>query len=334
MKKKILSFVLAICLLVPCLFMLTACKGDDTNKTMNVSINPEVSFVVNSKNKVVSVMFENDDASIVYANVNFVGMKADAAVEVMIENAVITGHFDFNGEDIAISVNGSVEADITKLENLVKDKINKVCDSLGVEVQINIEELNESARKQALVATAKILAPEKSDKELVEMSTQELINLIKEKQNQFKGLVYGQIEEIKQNFSVLENEILKGVKILRDKIANFEAKIQENEALLNNENVPEIVKETYREVIKQTKANIKEVVKQIDAKLETYEQDKQEAIRIAKDSYSRLKAQLVTQYNAMVETAKTGLNNHLDAKLAAGTITQEQYDYWKNLTNK
>ena len=182
MKKKILSFVLAICLLVPCVFMLTACKGDDVNKTMNVSINPEVSFVVDSKNKVVSVMYENDDASTVYANVNFVGLKADAAVELMIENAVITGHFDFNGEDISLSVNGNTEADITKLENLVKDKINKVCDSLGVEIEINIEELTEAARKQALVVKAKVLAPEKSDSELNEMSTQELINLIKEKQ--------------------------------------------------------------------------------------------------------------------------------------------------------
>ena len=324
----------SICLLVPCVFMLTACKGDDVNKTMNVSINPEVSFVVDSKNKVVSVMYENDDASTVYANVNFVGLKADAAVELMIENAVITGHFDFNGEDISLSVNGNTEADITKLENLVKDKINKVCDSLGVEIEINIEELTEAARKQALVVKAKVLAPEKSDSELNEMSTQELINLIKEKQNQFKGLVYGQIEEIKQQFSVVENQILQIVKNLRDQIANYEATIQENEALLNNENVPELVKETYREVIKQAKANIKEVVKQIDTKLATYEQDKQAAINAAKDSYAALKTQLVNQYNTMVETAKTGLNNHLDAKLAAGTITQEQYDYWKNLTNK
>ena len=334
MKKKILSFVLAICLLVPCVFMLTACKGDDVNKTMNVSINPEVSFVVDSKNKVVSVMYENDDASTVYANVNFVGLKADAAVELMIENAVITGHFDFNGEDISLSVNGNTEADITKLENLVKEQINEVCASLGVEVTVNVEELTEAARKQALVVKAKVLAPEKSDSELNEMSTKELINLIKEKQNQFKGLVYGQIEEIKQQFSAVENQILQTVKNLRDRIADYEETITENEALLNNENVPELVKETYREVIKQAKANIKEVVKQIDTKLATYEQDKQAAINAAKDSYAALKTQLVNQYNTMVETAKTGLNNHLDAKLAAGTITQEQYDYWKNLTNK
>jgi len=38
MKKKILSFILAICLIIPCAFMLTACGGDG-DKNYNVNIN-------------------------------------------------------------------------------------------------------------------------------------------------------------------------------------------------------------------------------------------------------------------------------------------------------
>ena len=34
MKKKFLSFVLAICLILPCVFVLTACGGDDEPKTL------------------------------------------------------------------------------------------------------------------------------------------------------------------------------------------------------------------------------------------------------------------------------------------------------------
>ena len=34
MKKKILSFILAICLILPCAFALTACGGDDEPKTL------------------------------------------------------------------------------------------------------------------------------------------------------------------------------------------------------------------------------------------------------------------------------------------------------------
>ena len=34
MKKKILSFILAICLILPCAFALTACGGDDKPKTL------------------------------------------------------------------------------------------------------------------------------------------------------------------------------------------------------------------------------------------------------------------------------------------------------------
>ena len=34
MKKKVLSFILAICLIIPCMFMLTACGGDDEPKSL------------------------------------------------------------------------------------------------------------------------------------------------------------------------------------------------------------------------------------------------------------------------------------------------------------
>ncbi|MBE5757961.1 MAG: hypothetical protein E7345_03415 [Clostridiales bacterium] len=34
MKKKFLSFILAICLIIPCVFALTACGGDDEPKTL------------------------------------------------------------------------------------------------------------------------------------------------------------------------------------------------------------------------------------------------------------------------------------------------------------
>lgn len=333
MKKKIISFILAICLIIPCVFMLTACDKADNDKTMNVSINPEVSFVVDSKNKVVSVMYKNEDASKIYADVNFVGMKADDAVEVLIQNCVITGHFLYNGQIIELEVNGNTEADITKLENLVKDEINEVCASLGVKVTIDVEELTETARKQALIAQAIVLAPEKSEAELKEMSNQELIDLIQDKQNQLKGLVYGQIEEIKKAFGAAENAILQVVKTLRNQIASFEATITENEELLKSELVPESLKTTYKEVINKAKADIKELVKQIDAKLETYEEEKQAAINTAKDSYAAAKASLIEQFNTDVAAAKAGLNNHLNAKLAAGIITQEQYNYWKNLTN-
>ena len=332
MKKRILSLILAICLIIPCAFMLTACGKDKPDKTMSVSINPKVSFVVDSKNKIVSVMYENEDAGTIYADVNFVGMKADDAVEVLIQNAVITGHFEYDGETISLSVNGCSDKDITELENLVKDEINEVCASLGVEVTVAVEELTEAARKQALVASAMILAPEKTQEELNEMSNKELINLIEEKQKELKGLVYSQVETIKSDYGALKNAILQGVKESRDLIASQEAIIEENEAKL--ENLPDgALKDLAKKAISDAKALIKTTVAEIDKQLENYEENKQKAINDAKKIYANLKASLVEAYNNQVAAAKTGLKNHLDAKLAAGTITQEQYNYWMNLSN-
>ena len=37
MKKKFLSFVLAICFILPCVFMMAACGGDDDNKSVDLA---------------------------------------------------------------------------------------------------------------------------------------------------------------------------------------------------------------------------------------------------------------------------------------------------------
>ena len=59
--KQFYTVFFAICLLVPALFLFTACAGNNgptSDRMMTMSINPEVTFVVDKDNKISSILLE------------------------------------------------------------------------------------------------------------------------------------------------------------------------------------------------------------------------------------------------------------------------------------
>ena len=328
MKKKILSCVLAVCFIVPCLLMLSACNSG-SEKTMEVSINPDVSFVLDGKNNIVSVSYDNEDAGRLYANVNFVGKDVESALQILIEQCAISGHLELDGETVELQVNGSVDADIKELENKAKEKIKNVFDDLGVTVTVEVEELSEAARKNALVATASALAPEKSLKELQEMDNAELVSLIKNKQKEFEGLVYEQVETIKDQFGSIENAILNAIQTLRDSLETLEESYEGFAAEI--ESLGNLVPETLRNQFNEVKAQINSKKAEIEQKINEFLEDKREEIQAAKAEYQAKKDALVSEFKTEVENHKNSFVAHLDAAKTSGEITEEQYNYWKNL---
>lgn len=331
MKKKLLSIVLSICFIVPCLLSLTACSNNNL-KTMDISFNPEMSFVVDG-NKVVNVIFENDDAGTIYANVNFAGMTVESALKVVIEQGIISGHFTLNGEEVTVEVAGSSDSEVEKLKQIAKTKIEEICNTFGVEVTVRAEALKAEAKRTALIAKASVLAPEYSQEELEAKSDKELLEIIKNKQEELKGLAYSQIQGIKESFGKAENALLS-------QIANIRAQLDEQKELLKAKEaeIKQITDATLREIAKQAIAGYKTAINalqtQLDSMLENYHTSKEQAIQQAKTQYQTLKNDLVNAYKDQVSKANSALVAHLDAKLAAGIITQEQYDYWVNLINQ
>ena len=277
-----------------------------------------------------NVIFENDDAGTIYANVDFAGMKAEDAIKIVIEQSVISGHFELSGDEVQLEVAGSVDADVKKLQQIAKAKIEEICQTLGVQVTVDVEQLSATARKAALVAKAVILAPEKTQEDLEAMSEKELVELIKDKQEQLKGLVYEQVEQIKTAYGEVENAVIQQIQSLKASLKEkqdlLDAKIEELESL-----TIESLKQLAQQAIDGYRSAITTLESQIDTALENYETAKQNAIDSLKTQYEAAKNALVSAYKTQVESANSALIEHLDAKLDNGTITQEQYNYWKQL---
>lgn len=330
--KKVFSFVLALCLIIPCLFFLTACGEDKSDRTMKMSLNPDVSFVVDGKDNIVSVSFDNQDAGTIYADVNFVGKNVDEAVKIFVEYSAISGHLNFSGDEVTLEVNGSVEADITDLEQKVKKQVEQTFDSLGVNVNVKIQELSEVAKRDALENAVKNLAPELSSEEIDQMTEEQLVEIIKNKQKEFEGLAYNQIEAIKNSYNSLNNLLLQSIEILRNTVDSLQTQLLTIEQQLSG--VQGAFADSLRAQISQLQTQIDAKQAEIEAKVNEYLQAKQAEIQEAKAYFETNKQNLVNAFKQEVENNKTAFNAHLENAKANGEITQEQYDYFKQLQSQ
>lgn len=309
MKKKILTFLVAICLIIPCLFGLAACKPKEkvATKTMTTSINPEITFMLDSKNNVTSISYGNADAGRLFANVNFVGQDASTAIQIVIEKTAISGHIDLSGDTVTFEFSGE---DIEKLKTDVEAKAKEVFKQMGVAITV----ISAEVKHQTLISTAKVLAPEMDSTEIENMSDEDLIKLIDKKQQDYKDLAYDQINDLQKN---LDQAILNTINAIRAEMENLEAEMEK----LGN-----LVSET----IKQQYNNCK---KQLEDEINKFLDERKEKIAEAKKLAEAHKDALIALYKQEVEKTETIFKAHLEAAKANGIITEAQYNYWINLIN-
>ncbi len=313
MKKKILTFLVAVCLIIPCMLGFVACKPKETtaNKTMKTSINPEITFSLDANNKVTSISYGNSDAGTIFANVNFVGKDASYAIQIVIEQSAISGHINLSGDEITFEFTGE---DIEELKNIAEAKAKEVFEKLGVEVMVKINEVSAEVKHAALVGTAQVLAPELSKDAISKMTDAELIELIDKKQKDYKDLAFDQIDAIQSSFN---RAILDAIDAIR----------------LRMEELEETMKEYGEYVSKEIKDQYAKCKKQLNDKIDEFLKERKDEIAAAKKAMKEHKDALIETYKIEVANAEALLKTHLDTAKENGTISEEQYAYWTNLIN-
>ncbi len=313
MKKKILTFLVAVCLIIPCMLGFVACRPKETtaNKTMKTSINPEITFSLDANNKVTSISYGNSDAGTIFANVNFVGKDASYAIQIVIEQSAISGHINLSGDEITFEFTGE---GIEELKNIAEAKAKEVFEKLGVKVKVKIDEVSAEVKHAALVGTAQVLAPELSKDAISKMTDAELIELIDKKQKDYKDLAFDQIDAIQSSFN---RAILDAIEKIRLEMEKLEEKIKEYGDYVSKE-------------IKDQYAKCK---KQLNDKIDEFLKERKDEIAAAKKAMKEHKDALIETYKIEVANAEALLKTHLDTAKENGTITEEQYAYWTNLIN-
>ena len=326
--KKFVKYLLVLCLIVPFAFMFAGCGEAKPANVMTMSVNPEVSFVLDANNNVISVKYNNADSSMIYADVNFVGKDVNTTVQLFIERAAISGHIELTGDEVSVKINGEVNANLDALKEQVETKVKDVFKQMGVTVTVKMENLSKEAQRVALETTVKALAPEYTETEIKAMSNDELLKVINDKQKEYKDLAFEQVNQIQ---ATLEKTVMSAVNSAKELLNKAEAQLKELEDSVKD--LTGTAKDIVDTQIKTTKQQIAVLRDELDKAVKTFNEKKDELIAQAKAKYAEIKNQLITTFKEQVAEAKTAVIAHLRVELDAGRITQEQFDYWNNLIN-
>jgi len=208
--KKIISFICAFCLIVSCSVLLCGCGTDDANTVMNLSLNPEVEFILDKDNKVVSVNALNEEGNVIISGQAFVGKTADEAVEIFISVSketgyLVTGNVKADENQIQVSFSGDKrEADKTFKE--ITDKIDAYLTENNVQATLKKAD---ALSKEYLQKSVAECAPYLEEAKIKAMSTKELVEQIQASRKETAELYSQQLKTAYYNAKEYAFELAK-----------------------------------------------------------------------------------------------------------------------------
>ena len=138
--NKIICYVVAMIMLICVAVLMFGCKNtkDDQTTVMNMSINPEVEFILDKNNKVVSVSAKNDEGNFIIAKASFEGMSAEEAAKLFVKISNENGFIAQVG-DLKIEISGDKAQE---LFNNVKANVEIYIDQEGLNISIDFEKIS------------------------------------------------------------------------------------------------------------------------------------------------------------------------------------------------
>ncbi len=189
--KKIMVTLLSVCLCVVSMSFV-ACSSTKESKVMNVSLNPEVEFILDENDKVVSVNALNEEGNLVINGQIFVGKSSEEALKLYVSvcketGFLVTGNVKSGENEISISFSGE---DAQKYYNDIKKKAEEIFSEENITATVKqgvaiteayINDLLEqcapyvdAAKIEALSYMEKVEMLASSRKETAEMYSQQL----------------------------------------------------------------------------------------------------------------------------------------------------------------
>lgn len=219
---------------------------------IGVDINPSIEFTVNEDYEVVSFRLVNEDAEIVAADLDFIGMNFDEALDLYLEAAIEAGYIDVNREDNAILI--TVANDDEEKEEEIRERVRNNANmffhkhSIGgviLEAEISNEEIYALALEYE-VSPGKVriaLAAQASDEELllenlVTLSVRELMQVIHA--NHMNKL--GEFIQERKQMRIEEKEAMR--EQMKDRIQEHRNRVEDREEFgLTEEQRQEMINE-------------------------------------------------------------------------------------------
>lgn len=223
--KKIIAIICGICLMAVT-FSFTACSGNNESKVMNVSLNPEVEFILDANDKVISVNALNEEGNLIINGQAFVGKTSEQALSLYVSvcketGFLVKGSVKDGENEISISFSGEnaeayfnqAKADLEKIfskENISASvaKGKKLTEEYLAALAAECAPYIDAAKLQTLTYMEKIEAIAESRKETAEMYSQELKNAYY--QAKANALNHARFEAAKNKANAITSGLISG----------------------------------------------------------------------------------------------------------------------------
>lgn len=321
--NRIICYVVAMIMLLCVAVLMFGCKNtkDDQTTVMNMSINPEVEFILDKNNKVVSVSAKNDEGNFIIAKASFEGMSAEEAAKLFVKISNENGFIAQVG-DLKIEISGE---QAEKLFNSVKANVEAYLGEEGLNVSVNLEKISREELENLLESCMKEL----SDEQIKALKNDEIIAKLKEMRDQTKDLNTQKLKDMYYEFraQAIEKaqfdayiEAIKASTIFnKDQIIAYYNELTQKIAAMQKEFVDEFmaVSSDYQQKMQEFIIAKQELLQaRIDGATEEILRQKEQALKLVEthlDAAERAAESAIKNVKATFETVKTTLKTALDA---------------------
>ena len=222
--KKLATLLALVFTLSFCTLAFTACGSTEPEgRVMNVSLNPQVEFLLDAENKVVSVNALNDEGNFIITQATFKDLSAEDAVEMFLkvskENGfLVEGELKAGENEVKISISGD---DVKKLYNQVVESAEEYVKTLGVNVKMQLDKVLDKEYLEGLVAQC---MKELEESEIVQKTEAELLALIEKSRQQTEALFSQELKTLFYEERALE--------IKKAELDSFIKAVKENSSAL------------------------------------------------------------------------------------------------------
>ena len=304
--NRIICYVVAMIMLLCVAVLMFGCKNNDKDQTkvMNMSINPEVEFILDKDNKVVSVSAKNDEGNYIIAKATFEGMTAEEAAKLFVKVSNENGFVAEVG-DLKVEISGD---QAKKLFDSVKSNVEVYLGEEGLNVSVTLEKIDRAELESLL----KDCMQELGSSEISNLTDEQIIAKVKEMRDQTKDL---NTEKLKDMYYEFRAQAIEK--------AQFDAYIEaiKNSNIFNKDQIVAYYNELTQKIATMQKTFVDEFLaanSDYQQKIQEFIAAKQELLQARVDEANEL---VLAQKQAAVQLAETGLKAaETAAETAIGTV--------------
>lgn len=155
-------------------------SSGEATSMVTMSLNPQISMVLDENNYVLSVNGDNNEGKIVISGENLVGLKVDEAVAKVIQiesecGYLVSGQIEAGQNKLTVDLTVDNENIKNTIKSEIDKAINSTCNDLNIDKEIAY---TNSITKEALIEMVVNVDPSLTKEDCADMSYQELLSRI------------------------------------------------------------------------------------------------------------------------------------------------------------